>query len=81
MIQSSYVEPIKGMPVSVYPYIARMGSVIIMVTDLGKLDRELTGVVISSSNALYKVGHIGDRWNADEFKRWDGVVTLTNKKD
>lgn len=80
MIRSSYVEPVKGMPVPEYPYIAKMGSVVIMVTDLGKCGNELAGMVISSSNALFKIGHFGDRWNADELKRWDGVVTLSNLK-
>jgi hypothetical protein len=78
MIKSSYVEPIPGMPVSEYPYIARSNSVIIMVTDLGNQAGELSGFVISSSDSLYKVGMKCDRWTG--FARWDGVVTLTNFK-
>lgn len=80
MIKASFVEPIPGMPVSVYPYIAKSGSVILMVTGIGKCSDEIAGMVIGSCNSMFKVGLYDDRWNPDEFKRWDGVVTLTNLK-
>ncbi|RZK36410.1 MAG: hypothetical protein EOO61_10410 [Hymenobacter sp.] len=76
MIKSSVCDPVI-IPVSEYPYIAKFGSIVILVTGVGKTRDELAGMVIASNSDFYKLGNFDDRWSG-EFERWDGTVTLSN---
>lgn len=81
MIEASYAEPAPKPLRPAFPYLAKYGTVVVWITNYGRMGNEMTGFILSSSNPQYKVGSLLDRLPMEDFKRWDGSITLTNKKE
>lgn len=63
-----------------FPALYSLGrSLVILATGHhGNNTRELIGTVVATTVKVWKVGDFSQTWNADDFKRFDGSVTLKN---
>lgn len=80
MIESSYTDAAPRPTVPEYPYLVKKHSLVLFVTGKGQEDDELKGFVIAT-NGSYPLGQFSTRWNKDEFARFDGSITLHNKRE
>lgn len=80
MIEASYTDAPPKSQVPEYPYLVKKHSLIIYVTGAGYADSEFSGFVIAS-NGSYVLGQFSERWVKTEFQRFEGSITLHNKKE